>query len=343
MNVSKVQKLNKINRFFDKEINPEKIDELSFFDSISKSINKFQDIFEENPYLVNLISLSIKEFLFVTNKLLFFIIKMIKNEYNDKIEKISSQNFINIKTIEEKYQSETKENQNLKNTIANLEQIIENNTNELNNLKLQMDNNKMDTEQKIIALNKRIEEENKKTEAANKRAEVANKRAEEANKRAEEANKRAEEANKRSEEANKRAEVANKRAEEANKKTFEVENNTKQIIFEMENSTNKAICNAEKKAKIATSEAEKRMDEKYIKINLEMIKKEKEIQQKFDNYNKIIKAKNEEKSYLEIQIDCYKNMLEKKDSELFSMKMCLKNMKLELKRHNIQEFDDLPL
>ena len=121
----------------------------------------------------------------------------------------------------------------------------------------------------------------------------------------------------------------------------------------MENSTNKAICDAEKKAKIATRQAEKRMDEKYnklnnnynslLKINLEMIKKEKEIQQKFDNYNKIIKAKNEEKSYLEIQMDYYKNMLDKKDSELSSMKMYLKNMKLELKRHNIQEFDDLQL
>ena len=251
---------------------------MSFFDSICKSINKFQDIFEENPYLVNLISLSIKEFLFVTNKLLFFIIKMIKNEYNDKIEKISSQNFTNVKTIEEKYQSETKENQNLKNTIANLEQIIANNTNELNNLKLQMDNNKMDTEQKIVALNKRIEEVNKRTETANKRIE-------EANKRTETANKRTEIANKRIEEANKRIEEANKRIEEANKRTFEVENNTKQIIFEMENSTNKAICDAEKKAKIATSEAEKRMDEKYnklnnnynslLKINLEMIKKKK--------------------------------------------------------------------
>ena len=339
MNVSKVQKLNKINRFFDKEINPEKIDELSFFDRICKSINKFQDIFEENPYFVNLISLSIKEFLFVTNKLLFLIIKMIKNEYNVKIEKISSQNLTNIKTIEEKYHSETKENQNLKNKIAVLEQIIANNTNELNNLKLQMDNNKIDTEQKIVALNKRIEE--------------VNKRAETTNKRIEEANKRIEEANKRTETANKRTEAANKRIEEANKRTFEVENNTKQIIFEMKNSTKKAICKMEKEIKIKISDVEKRMDEKYnklnnnynslLKINLEMIKKEKEIQQKFDNYNKIIKAKNEEKSYLEIQMDYYKNMLDKKDSEFSSMKMCLKNMKLELKRHNIQEFDDLQL
>lgn len=336
--VSKVAKLNKINRFFNKEINPEKIDDLTFFDSLWQAINKFQDIFKENPHLANLISLSLKEFLFVSNKLLFLIIKMIKNEYNDNMDKISSQNLNNVKTIEKKYQKEKIENLNLKNKIADLEQILSNNTNEMNKIKLLLQNNdknhkeqieqyKRDMEQKLVEeIKEAITKNNIETEK------------------------------KLNEEKKINTELKNKMLElneSTNKRIFEAENNAKFLIFEVENAAEKKISEVEKEAKIKINDAEKRMDEKYnelaknynslLKINLEIMNKEKEILKIFDNYNKIIKAKNEEKSYLEIQIDRYKNMLDKKDSELSSMKICLKNMKLELKKHNIQEFDDLPL